>query len=68
MPEFSTLAAVDLGFGDFGSGITCTGNVVNGDAGTAEHSATITCTGRLASAERAQARIDHGHSAGYRNG
>jgi hypothetical protein len=41
MPEFSTLAGVDLGFGAFGSGITCY--------------RTFRCGRRLASAERAQA-------------
>jgi len=58
MPEFSTLAAVDLGFGVFGSGITCTSEVSTGGAGVVVRGCVITCRGRLASAERAQAQID----------
>jgi len=64
MPEFSTIAAVDLGLGDFGSGITCTSKVSTGGAGVVVRGYVITCGGRLASAERAQAQADRGKLAG----
>jgi hypothetical protein len=65
MPEFSTIAAVDLGLEVFGSGITCPSNVNGGDA-DAFGFITI-CRSRLASAERAQAQADRGRMAGGGN-
>jgi hypothetical protein len=59
MPEFSTLTAVGLGLGDFGSGITCTSNAETGNTDTV-HGSIITYGSRLASAERAQAQADRG--------
>ena len=63
MPELSTIAAVDLGLGAFGSGMTCSSkaadarpSMIGGEAGTADW----INWGRLASAERAQAQPDRG--------
>jgi len=67
MPEFSTLAAVDLGLGVFGSGITCSSGSNSSDFITAVDFCMGTGNGRLASAERVQARADRGRGFGNRN-
>jgi len=54
-----------LGFGVFGSGITCPSNVNSDDADV--FGFITICRGRLASAERAQAQADRGKLAGSEN-
>jgi len=64
MPEFSTLAAVDLGSGVFGSGITCSGRITCGGSRAPVLGDVMMLVRRLASAERAQAEIDRVRSTG----
>ena len=68
MPEFSTLAAVDLGLGDFGSGMTCTRDLAIDGCSILFRGAIVTDARRLAFAERAQAQADCGKSSATRHG